>query len=162
MRALTGLLCAVAITACLAPGVRADEYTKQTFLTFSGPVQLPGITLPAGTYQFKLADPDEGRRTLQVWDKDGTKLYTTLLTIPDERMTPTDKPVVMFAETPGVIWTERPLARLKSTRRGSRLLTTPASSFPPWSTRALTAATFCAINCLSSKLCFSTAASFAS
>src|SRR4051794_8636976 len=83
MRAVRGLFCAVAITACLAPGVRADEYTKQTFLTFSGPVQLPGITLAAGTYQFRLADPESGRRALQVWDKDGNKLYATLLTIPD-------------------------------------------------------------------------------
>lgn len=98
MRAVRWLFCAVALTACLAPGVRADEYTKQTFLTFSGPVQLPGMTLPAGTYQFRLADPDSGRRTLQVWDKEGTKLYSTLLTIPDQRMTPTDKPVVMFTE----------------------------------------------------------------
>lgn len=99
MRALRALFCAVVLTACLAPGVRADEYTKQTFLTFSGPVQLPGITLAAGTYQFKLADPESGRRTLQVWDKDGNKLYTTLLTIPDQRMKATDKPVVMFTET---------------------------------------------------------------
>jgi hypothetical protein len=88
------------LTACLAPGARADEYTKQTFLTFSGPVQLPGITLPAGTYQFRLADPESGRRTLQVWDKDGNKLLTTLLTIPDQRMTPTNEPVVMFGERP--------------------------------------------------------------
>jgi hypothetical protein len=79
---------------------RADEYTKLTYLTFSGPVQLPGITLPGGTYMFKLADPDSGRRVLQVWDKDGTKLYTTLLTIPDEKMDTSDKPVVMFTERP--------------------------------------------------------------
>jgi hypothetical protein len=101
MRALKGMFCAAALTACLAPGVRADEYTKQTFLTFSGPVQLPGITLPAGTYQFKLADPESGRRTLQVWDKEGSKLYTTLLTIPDQRMKPSSEPVVMFTEAPG-------------------------------------------------------------
>jgi hypothetical protein len=86
--------------ACLAPGARADEYTKQTFMTFSGPVQLPGIVLPAGTYQFRLADPDSGRRVLQVWDKDGNKLLTTLLTIPDQRMTPASEPVVMFSERP--------------------------------------------------------------
>jgi hypothetical protein len=49
---------------------------------------------------FKLADPDSGRRVLQVWDKDGTKLYTTLLTIPDQRMEASDKPVVMFSERP--------------------------------------------------------------
>jgi hypothetical protein len=100
MRAVRALFCAVAVMALVAPGVRGDEYTKQTFLTFSGPVQLPNITLPAGTYQFKLADPDSGRRTLQVWDKEGTKLYTTLLTIPDERMEASDDPVVMFAERP--------------------------------------------------------------
>jgi hypothetical protein len=100
MRALRALCCAVAITACFAAGVRADEYNKQTFLTFSGPVQLPGVTLAAGTYMFKLADPEFERRAIQVWDKDGTKLYTTLLTIPDQRMKVTDQPVVMFNERP--------------------------------------------------------------
>lgn len=100
MRWIRGLFCAAALLAFLAPGAHADEYTKQTFLTFSGPVQLPGIMLPAGTYQFKLADPESGRRVLQVWDKDGSKLLTTLLTIPDQRMKPTDEPVVMFQETP--------------------------------------------------------------
>jgi hypothetical protein len=33
-------------------GVRADDYNKLTYFTFSGPVQLPGITLPAGTTSF--------------------------------------------------------------------------------------------------------------
>jgi len=84
----------------LVSNARADEYTKMTYLTFSGPVQLPGISLPGGTYMFKLADPDTGRRVLQVWDKDGMKLYTTLLTIPDERMEASDQPVVMFSERP--------------------------------------------------------------
>jgi hypothetical protein len=98
MRAVRRLFCAAALVACLAPGVRADEYTKQAFLTFSGPVQLPGITLPAGTYQIKLADPESGRRALQVWDKDGNKLFITLLTVPDERMKPSDEPVVVFGE----------------------------------------------------------------
>ncbi len=100
MRAFRALCCAVAITACLAPSVRGDEYTKQTFLTFSGPVQLPGLVLPEGTYMFKLADPQSGRSTLQVWDKEGTRLYTTLLTIPDQRLEPSDQPVVMFSERP--------------------------------------------------------------
>jgi hypothetical protein len=100
MRALRALCCAVAISACLAPGARADEFTKQTYLTFSGPVQLPGVTLAPGTYMFKLADPETGRRAIQVWDKEGTKLYTTLLTIPDQRMKVTDTPVVMFNERP--------------------------------------------------------------
>jgi hypothetical protein len=83
-----------------APVLRADEFNKMTYLTFSGPVQVPGVVLPAGTYMFKLADPDSGRRVIQVWDKEGTKLYTTLLTIPDQMMEAKDDPVVLFTETP--------------------------------------------------------------
>jgi hypothetical protein len=101
MRALLIASVAVAIVAVLVvPGVRADEYNKLTYLTFSGPVQVPGVTLPAGTYMFKLADPDTGRRAIQIWSQDGTKLYTTLLTIPDEMMAAQSDPVVMFKETP--------------------------------------------------------------
>lgn len=100
MRALRAMCCAVAITAFLAPSARADEFNRQTFLTFSGPVQLPGLTLPEGTYMFKLADPNSGRSVVQVWDKEGTKLYTTLLTIPDQRMQASEQPVVMFNERP--------------------------------------------------------------
>jgi len=101
MRGARLIGCALAVAALfLVTNARADEYTKLTYLTFSGPVALPGITLPGGTYMFKLADPDSGRRVLQVWDKDGMKLYTTLLTIPDERMEASDQPVVLFAERP--------------------------------------------------------------
>src|SRR5712691_1433654 len=46
----------------LAPSAHADEFTKLTLLTFSGPVEVPGISLPAGTYRFQLADPTTGRR----------------------------------------------------------------------------------------------------
>src|SRR5437773_2350111 len=98
MRLVSGLCGAVALAAFLAPGVRGDEYNKLTYLTFSGPVQVPGVTLPAGTYMLKLADPDGGRRAIQIFDKEGTKIYATLLTIPNERLEPPDEPVVMFAE----------------------------------------------------------------
>jgi len=72
---------------------------KLTYLTFSGPVDVPGITLPAGTYRFELADPDNSRRVIKVADKEGTKSYGMFLSIPNQRMTPTDDPVVMFKET---------------------------------------------------------------
>ena len=100
MRILTTLCCTIALTALVAPGLRADEFNKQTFLTFSGPVQAPGVSLPAGTYMFKLADPNGDRRTMQIWDKDGKKLYTTLMTIPNRRSEAPSDPVVMFKETP--------------------------------------------------------------
>ena len=48
----------VLITLCLigtliVPKARADEWDKKTTLTFNEPVQVPGITLSAGTYVFK-------------------------------------------------------------------------------------------------------------
>ena len=100
MRVLKALCCAGALVALLAPSASADDWNKKTFLTFSGPVQVPGITLPAGTYTFKLADLTGNRHVVQVFDKDEKKIYTTLLAIPNQRMEPSDKPLVLFSERP--------------------------------------------------------------
>jgi hypothetical protein len=84
----------------LAATAHADEWNKLTYLTFSGPVQLPGITLTAGTYRFELADPDAGRRVIRVSDKDGSKHYGIFLAMSDQKLEPSADPVVMFKETP--------------------------------------------------------------
>src|SRR4051794_843180 len=55
MRGLKVFCGAAALVAFLAPGAHADEWNKRTYLTFSGPVQIPGATLPAGTYTFEIA-----------------------------------------------------------------------------------------------------------
>jgi len=108
MRPVMALLCAVALFALAAPGVRADDYNKLTYFTFSTPVQVPGATLPAGKYMFKLADPSSGRRAIQIWDEEGKKLYTTLLTMSIQRAEIPKDPVVMFSEAPAG---EAPAAR---------------------------------------------------
>lgn len=100
MRLVTILCCAAAIAAFTAPGARADEWNKKTFLTFSGPVQIPGTTLPAGTYVFQLADLESNRHVVQILDKESGKLIATFLTLPDYRLDSPDKPVVMFEERP--------------------------------------------------------------
>ena len=84
----------------LAPAAHADEWNKLTYFTFSGPVNMPGITLPAGTYRFELADPDSSRRVVRVSDKDGSKSYGIFLSISDQKLEPSDKPLVMFTEMP--------------------------------------------------------------
>jgi hypothetical protein len=99
MRVLKVLCCAAILTAMCAPGARADEYDKKTILTFSGPFQIPGKTLPAGSYVFKLADTND-RHIVQVFDKDQKHIISTLIAIPNQRMKVTDKPVVMFSERP--------------------------------------------------------------
>jgi hypothetical protein len=100
MRVLKALCCAAIVTMVAAPGVRADQWDKKTILTFSGPVQIPGVTLPAGSYVFKLADLSGNRHVVQVFDKDQKKIFATLLAIPNDRMEPADEPVIMFSERP--------------------------------------------------------------
>jgi hypothetical protein len=91
---------AVMLTLGLAATAHADEWNKLTYLTFSGPVQLPGITLPAGTYRFQLADPESGRRVIRVSDKDGSKSYGIFLSVSDQKLQPSGDPVVLFKESP--------------------------------------------------------------
>ncbi len=61
-------------------------------------MELPGIVLPAGTYVFKLADSAADREIVQVFNKDESELYATILAVPDYRLKPTDKPVITFEE----------------------------------------------------------------
>lgn len=97
------IACSAAVLAfglATAAPAHADEWNKLTLLTFSGPVDVPGMTLPAGTYRFELADPSSGRRVIRVSDKEGTKIQGIFLSISNQRMEPSDKPVVMFQEAP--------------------------------------------------------------
>jgi hypothetical protein len=95
------VICGVALlTVCFAPASHADEWTKLTYFTFSAPVDMPGVTLPAGTYRFELADPESGRRVVRVSDKDGLKVRGTFLSIANQKLEPASKPLVMFKEAP--------------------------------------------------------------
>lgn len=85
---------------CLAapPQARADEWNQKTIITFSGPVEIPGRVLPAGTYVFKLADSTSDRNIVEVFNKDENHLYGIFLAIPDYRLKPADKPIITFEE----------------------------------------------------------------
>lgn len=100
MRALKTICCAAALAAFLAPAAHADEWNKKTFLTFSGPVQLPAVTLKAGTYVFELANPDTTRHVIRISEKDTNKNIGLFMTIPNERMQPPDDNLIMFSERP--------------------------------------------------------------
>ena len=99
-RRVFGLACAVAVFVCLvAAPVSAQPLDKRTLFTFSGPVTLPGVTLPAGQYLFRLADPNSSSKVVQVLNADGTKPYGLFFTIPAERLEPAASPEVHFMET---------------------------------------------------------------
>jgi hypothetical protein len=99
-RFLTGAVVA-ALTAVMTPApVSAVTYDKLAYLTFSAPVQVPGVTLTAGTYRFRLTNPGTSRSVLQVLSNDGAIVYAMFGTIPDLRASITQEPLVTFMETP--------------------------------------------------------------
>jgi len=81
MHAMRMTCCAAMLALLVTPSARADEWDKLTYFTFSGPVQVPGATLPAGTYMFKIADGASNRHVVQIFSRDGTKLFRTILAI---------------------------------------------------------------------------------
>jgi hypothetical protein len=79
----------------------AQTRNKRTSVTFSGPVEIPGAgaqVLPAGTYVFRLLDSQSDRHIVQIFNKDESHLYATILAIPNYRLQATDKTVITFAE----------------------------------------------------------------
>ena len=77
----------------------AQTLDKRTLFTFSGPVTMPGVTLPAGQYLFRLANPDSGRNVVQVLSADGSKPYGIFFSMRAERPEAASKPEVRFMET---------------------------------------------------------------
>jgi hypothetical protein len=93
--------CFTAMMAVLALNVAAQDFNtnERTFLTFSAPVELPGVTLQAGTYLFKLADSQSNRHIVQVLSEDEKQIHATILAVPAERLEVTGENVVTFRET---------------------------------------------------------------
>ena len=90
----------------LSPAARADEWNRKTKITFSGPVEIPGVhlkgwaVLPAGTYVFKILDSQSDRHIVQIFSADEKTVYATILAIPNYRLRATDKTVMTFRERP--------------------------------------------------------------
>jgi hypothetical protein len=79
----------------------AQPSDYRTYFTFSTPVTLPGVTLPAGRYLFRLADSDSSRKVISVLSEDGKTPMAMLHTIPTQLpKAPTD-PEIRFLETSG-------------------------------------------------------------
>lgn len=97
---------AVVLAAALAPAVQAQDTAdvkRLTIMSFSAPVQIPGMTLPAGKYRFEMADINHAAHTVRVLNEDGTKVLGTFSTIP------TTIPTRDLRDTDTLImWSERP------------------------------------------------------
>ncbi len=106
LRTVTTVLGLALMGAVFSPGVKADEYNRKTVMTFSGPVEIPGVhlkgygVLPAGTYVFKIMDSQSDRHIVQIFNQDETQILATILAITNYRLKVTDKSVVTFRERP--------------------------------------------------------------
>jgi hypothetical protein len=78
----------------------ADNWDKTTKVTFNTPVALPGVTLPAGTYVFKLVNLPATRHVVQVFNEAQDHLFASILAIPNYRLEPTENSVLNFSERP--------------------------------------------------------------
>src|SRR5688572_12928365 len=89
--------CALAVLAVLATHIQAQESntSERTFMTFSSPVELPGVTLDAGTYEFRLAD-SPSRNVVQVFKKDGRDIVGQWTFVQASRPRTSSETVVMF------------------------------------------------------------------
>jgi hypothetical protein len=83
---------------------QATTANKLMFLSFSGTVQVPGATLPKGTYVFRIADPDS-QDVWQVLDKSQHHVLAQFFYVRTADRTVAEvnaahgKPVVRFHET---------------------------------------------------------------
>lgn len=106
MKLLKGIgigLCVVALAVLVVPKAKADAWNQKTIVTFSAPVEVPGVgqhILPAGTYVFKLMNSLSDRNIVQILNVRGDHVYTTILAIPNYRLKATGKTVMTFHERP--------------------------------------------------------------
>lgn len=103
----TMAVCGLALLGSMAaPVAVADAWNRKTVITFSSPVEIPGVHLagwgglPAGTYVFEVLDSQSDRHIVQISNKEETKVYATILAIPNFRLKATDKTVMTFRERP--------------------------------------------------------------
>src|SRR6266849_4325540 len=105
-RTVPTVFCLALMGAALSPSLKADAWDRKTTITFSGPVEIPGVhragwgVLPAGTYVFKIVDSASDRHIVQIFSKDMLTVYATILAIPNYRLKATDKTVITFRERP--------------------------------------------------------------
>ena len=81
-------------------GASAQAWTTDTnYLTFSAPISLPGVTLPAGTYTFRTPSSSD-KSIVQVMNRAETKSYYMGITRPVQRARKSTELLVTVGEAP--------------------------------------------------------------
>jgi hypothetical protein len=91
MRKFAIVLCSLAMLGMLAA---RTANAADLNLTFSGPVALPDVTLPGGSYIFRFVAP----HVVEVLSADRKTTYAVEITIPTNRIEASEKVEVTFKE----------------------------------------------------------------
>ena len=98
---MTGAGAAAIVLTMSATPALAQPLDQRTEFTFNQPVEMPGVTLPAGTYVFRFVDATSGRKVMNVQAKDASsKNYGMFMTISAQRPKASDDAELRFLETP--------------------------------------------------------------
>jgi hypothetical protein len=73
-KSASAVVCIIVLLAA-AVSLYGQSANRTTFVTVSGPVALPGVTLGAGTYVFEVIDPITNNDIVTVLNKDRSKVY---------------------------------------------------------------------------------------
>jgi hypothetical protein len=93
--------CAAVLFAALPQrAVSSDQWFKTTIIDFSSPVRVPGKTLPAGKYTFKLVQSPAMQLQVQIFNERQSQILATVNTSPTFRQEPPDKTMIVFYEAP--------------------------------------------------------------
>ena len=81
VRKIVHTLCGVVLLGVLATSATgAMDLHSTTYFTFSKAVQMPGVTLPAGTYVFEVLNPNAGGDVVIVRSRDRKQVFLLRLT----------------------------------------------------------------------------------
>jgi hypothetical protein len=103
MKRVTLIATAIVLAVLVGMSVRVAAQntvpSERTIMTFSNTVEMPGVTLPAGTYVFRLADTPT-RNVVQVLSGDEKDILGQWTFVQAERARVSEDTVVMFREAP--------------------------------------------------------------
>ena len=90
------------LSVCFAPGVRADDWNKETHITTNVPLQIHNTTLVPGEYVFKMIG-GQGSPVVGIFNitARGSRLETTMIALPAYRENAGDDKLVTLSDRQG-------------------------------------------------------------
>lgn len=101
-RKLVQTVCGVLLLGIVSASTTAASFDtrRTTHFTFSGAVQLPGVTLPAGSYTFEVVNSNGGPDVVSVRSRDRAKVHLLRITRGvDRKAAPTLAATITLGET---------------------------------------------------------------